>query len=76
MDFLTAKHVFIDTNVPLSFYHYSGDDLEFTTVRANPRRYLCDEQNRFAALNRQHSFTASHFPVLTDPAGHLSAFTD
>lgn len=28
MDFLTAKHVFIDTNVLLSFYHYSGDDLE------------------------------------------------
>lgn len=28
MDFLTAKHLFIDTNVLLSFYHYSGDDLE------------------------------------------------
>ncbi len=28
MDFLTAKHLFIDTNVLLSFYHYAGDDLE------------------------------------------------
>jgi rRNA-processing protein FCF1 len=28
MDFLTAKHLFIDTNVLLSFYHFAGDDLE------------------------------------------------
>lgn len=28
MDFLFAKHLFIDTNVLLSFYHFAGDDLE------------------------------------------------
>ena len=28
MKFLVALHVFIDTNIYLSFYHYTDDDLE------------------------------------------------